>query len=165
MIIWVMKILFVQFFCVFLPSLLNIFCFCSVHTISVLYQAHLCMKCSRGISNFLVEISCLFHSVLFPYFFALIVEGGFIFIFFLFFGPLHSDAYIFFFSLWLFASLLFIAIWKASPGSHFAFLLFFSMGIFLIPVSCTMPRTSFHSSSGTLSIRSRPLNLFLTSTV
>ena len=33
------------------------------------------------------------------------------------------------------------------------------------PVSCTMSWTSFHSSSGTLSIRSRPLNLFLTSTV
>ena len=28
MIIWVMKIFFVQFFCVFLPPLLNIFCFC-----------------------------------------------------------------------------------------------------------------------------------------
>ena len=27
-IIWVMKIFFVQFFCVFLPPLLNIFCFC-----------------------------------------------------------------------------------------------------------------------------------------
>ena len=27
-IIWVVKIFFVQFFCVFLPSLLNIFCFC-----------------------------------------------------------------------------------------------------------------------------------------
>ena len=32
-------------------------------------------------------------------------------------------------------------------------------------VSCTMSRTSVHGSSGTLSIRSRPLNLFLTSTV
>ena len=39
------------------------------------------------------------------------------------------------------------------------------MGMVLIPVSCTMSWTSFHSSSGTLSIRSRPLNLFLTSTV
>ena len=28
MIIWVVKIFFVQFFCVFLPPLLNIFCFC-----------------------------------------------------------------------------------------------------------------------------------------
>ena len=69
------------------------------------------------------------------------------------------------FSPLLFASLLFIAICKASPDSHFAFLHFFSMGMVLIPVSCTMLQTSVHSSSGTLSIRSRPLNLFLTSTV
>jgi len=67
----------------------------------------------------------------------------------------NSDVYIF----------LFTAICKASPDSYFAFLHFFSMGMVLIPVSCTMSWTSFHSSSGTLSIRSRPLNLFLTSTV
>ena len=29
----------------------------SFHTISVLYRAHLCMKCFLGISNFLEEIS------------------------------------------------------------------------------------------------------------
>ena len=68
------------------------------------------------------------------------------------------------FSPLLFASLLFTAICKAYPDSHFAFLHFFSMGMVLIPVSCTMSQTSA-SSSGTLSIRSRPLNLFLTSTV
>ena len=51
----------------------------------------------------------------------------------------------------LFTSLLFTAICKSSPDSHFAFLHFFSMGMVLIPVSCTMSRTSFHSSSGTLS--------------
>ena len=62
----------------------------------------------------------------------------------------------------LFASLLFMAICKASPDSHFAF---FSMGMVLNPVSCTVSRTSVHSSSGTLPIRSSPLNLFLTSTV
>ena len=45
-----------------------------VHTISVLYCAHLCMKCSLGISNFLEEISSLSHSVVFLYFFALIVQ-------------------------------------------------------------------------------------------
>ena len=39
------------------------------------------------------------------------------------------------------------------------------LGFQLHPVFCTMSRNSFHSSSGTLSIRSRPLNLFLTSTV
>ena len=37
------------------------------------------------------------------------------------------------------------------------------MGMILIPVSCTMSWTSVYSSSGTLSIRSSPLNLFLTS--
>ena len=37
----------------------NIFCFCYVHTISVHYCAHLCMKCSLDISNFLEELSIL----------------------------------------------------------------------------------------------------------
>ena len=50
--------------CIFAP-LLNIFCFCLVHTISVLYRAHLYMKCSLGISNFLEEISILSHSIVF----------------------------------------------------------------------------------------------------
>ena len=35
---------FVYFFCVFLPLLLDIFCFCEVCTISVLYCAHLCIN-------------------------------------------------------------------------------------------------------------------------
>ena len=69
------------------------------------------------------------------------------------------------FSTLLFASLLFTVICKASSDSHFAFLHFFSMGMVLIPVSSTMSQTSVHSSSGTLSIRSSPLNLFFTSTV
>ena len=76
MVIWVM-IFFVQF-CVFLPSLLNIFCFCYVHTVSVHFCAHLCMKYSFGISNFLEVISSLSHSFVFLYFFALITEGGFL---------------------------------------------------------------------------------------
>ena len=36
------------------------------------------MKCSLGICNFLEEISSLFHSVVFLYFFALIAEEGFL---------------------------------------------------------------------------------------
>ena len=66
---------------------------------------------------------------------------------------------------WTWLKRLFSAICKSSPDSHFAFLHFFSMGMVLIPVSCAMSQTWFRSSSGTLSIRSRPLNLFLTSTV
>jgi len=46
-------------------------------TISVLYGAHLCMKCSLDISNFLAAISSLSHSIVFLYFFALITEEGF----------------------------------------------------------------------------------------
>ena len=45
------------------------FCFYEVYTIFVFYWAHLCMKCSLGISNFLEEISILFHSIVFLYFF------------------------------------------------------------------------------------------------
>ena len=69
------------------------------------------------------------------------------------------------FSPLLFTSLLFTAICKVSSDSHLAFLHFFFLGMVLTPVFCTMSRTSIHSSSGTLSIRSSPLNLFLTSTV
>ena len=65
----------------------------------------------------------------------------------------------------LFASLLFSAFCKASSDSHFAFLHFFFLGIVLSTTSSTVSRTSIHSSSGTLSIRSNPLNLFVTSTV
>ena len=46
--------------------------------ISVLYCAHLCMKCSLGISNFVEEISSLSHSIVFLYFFSLITEEGFL---------------------------------------------------------------------------------------
>ena len=69
------------------------------------------------------------------------------------------------FSPLLFTCLLCTAICKASLDSHFAPLHFFSLGMVLIPVSCTMSQTYIHSSSGTLSIRSNPLNLFVTSTV
>ena len=65
------------------------------------------------------------------------------------------------FSPLVFASLLYTATCNASSDSHFAFLHFFFLGRVLIPVSWT----SIHSSSGTPSIRSSPLNLFLTSTV
>ena len=62
-----------------------------------------------------------------------------------------------------FTSLLFSAIYKASSDNHFAFLHFFFLG--MVFASCTMSWTSVHSSLGTLSIESNPLNLFVTSTV
>ena len=80
----------------------------------------------------------------------------------LFFGTLHSDGCIFPFLLCL--SLLFSVICKASSDNHFAFLHFFFLGIVLVTTSCTMSQTSIYGSSGTLSIRYNPLNLFVTST-
>ena len=123
-----------------------------ISSASVLYGAHLCMKCSLGISNFLEEISSLFHSVVFLYFFALIAEEGF----------LNSSCsslelciqmLISFLVSFAFCFSSFTDICKASSDSHFAFLHFFSMGMVFIPVSCTMSWTwtSIHSSSGTLS--------------
>ena len=136
----------------------------SLEYISVLYRAHLCMKCSLVISNFLEEIASLCHSVVFLYFFALITEEGFLI------SPCYSSelcikmgiSFLFSFA-FCFSS--FHSYLQASPDSHFAVLHFFPMGVVLIPVSYTMSQTSVNSSSGTLSIRSRPLNLFLTSTV
>ena len=49
-----------------------------IHIIALLYCAHLCMRCSLGIFNFLEEISSLSHPVVFLYFFALIAEEGFL---------------------------------------------------------------------------------------
>ena len=64
-----------------------------------------------------------------------------------------------------FTSLIFSAICKASLVNHFAFLHFFFLGKILITASCTMLKTSIHSSSGTLTIISNPLNLLATSAV
>ena len=121
------------------------------------------MKYSLGISNFLEEISILSHSVVFLYFFALVTEEGFLI------SPCYSleiciqmgISFLFCFAF----SLSFIsAICKASLVNHFAFLHFF-LGKILITASCTMLKTSIHSSSGTLTIISNPLNLLATSAV
>ena len=69
------------------------------------------------------------------------------------------------FSPLLFTSLLSSAIYKASSENHFAYLHFFFLGIVSVTVSCTMLWTPSHSSLGTLSTRSNPLNLFNTFTV
>ena len=55
-------------------------------------------------------------------------------------------------------------IYFMASDSHFAFLHFFFLGIVLTTISCTVMNL-FSSSSGTLSIRCNPLNLFANSTV
>ena len=95
------------------------------------------------------EISSLSHSIVFLYFFALIAQEGFLIsscylelciqMLYLSFSPL------------LFASLLYTVICKASSESQYDLLHFFSRGMVLLPVSCTMSRTSANCSSGSLS--------------
>ena len=112
---------------VFLPPLLNIFCFCQVHTFSVLYWAHLCIKCSLGISNFLEEISSLSHCIVFLYPFALIAEEGFLISPSYYFGTLHSNGYIFLFLLW-FLLLFFSQLFVRPPQTAILFLAFLFLG-------------------------------------
>ena len=69
------------------------------------------------------------------------------------------------FSRLLLASLIFTAIFKASSDYHFTFLYFIFLGMILITASYTMSWTSVHNSSGSLSLWSNPLSLFITFTV
>ena len=82
MIIWVVKIFFVQFFYVFLQPLLNHFCSCKVLAIFVLYcsRLYLFLKCSLDIFSFLEEISSLPYSIVFLYFFILLRKLFFFFL-------------------------------------------------------------------------------------
>ena len=84
----------------------------------------------------------------------------------LFFGTLHLDGRIFPFLLCLlllFFSQLFV---RPPQTTILPFCISFSWGWFWspLPIQCHKP-ASIHSSSGTLSIGSNPLNLFVTSTV
>ena len=101
----------------------------------VLYRAHLCMKCSLGISSFLEEISSPSHSIFSSIslhwslrkailsLLAILWNSAFRWIY-LSFSPLP------------FAPLLFSAIYKASPDNHFAFLHLFFWEMVLITASC-----------------------------
>ena len=114
------------------------------------------MKCTLGISNFLEEISSICHSIVFLYFFALFSYSFLISSCYSLELCIQFGIFCFLFCLLL----LFSAICKASSDNHFAFLHFFFFGMVLVTASCTMLQASFHSSSGTMSIRSNPLSLF-----
>ena len=116
---------------------------------SLFYCAHLCMKCSLGISNFLEEISSLSHSIVFLYL-HWSLRKAFLSLLAILWNSAFKWVYLFFSPLPL-AFLLFTTVCRASSNNHFAFLHFFFLGMVLIPASCTMSQTAIHSSSGTLS--------------
>ena len=122
----------------------------SILSISVLYSAHLCMKCSLGISNFFEEISNLSHSVFSSISLHWSLRKAFLSLLAILWNSAFRWVYLSFSPL-LLASLLSTAICKASSNSHSAFWHFFFLGMVMLPVSCTMSWTSVYSSSGTLS--------------
>ena len=115
------------------------------------------MRCSLGISNFLEVISSLSHSVVFLYFFALITGEDFLISPCYLSLPFIGYIFPFLICLWvLFFSQLFV---RPPQTAILPFCLFF-LGMDLIPASSIMLSTSIHASSGTLSIRSKPLIYF-----
>ena len=146
LIIWVMKIFFVHFFCVFL----HLFLISSASVRSIPFLSFIVPIFAWNVS--LVSLIFLKRSLVFPILLfsstslywslrkallsllAILWNSAFKWIY-LSFSPLPL------------ASLLFTAICKASSGNHFAFLYFYFLGIVLIPASCIISGTSVHSSS------------------
>ena len=128
--------------------LLNIFCFCLVHTISVLFCTHLFMKCSLCISNFLEEISSLSHSIVSSNSLHWSLRKAFLSLLDIVWSSAFTWVYLSFSPLPL--AFLFSSICNASSDNHCALLHFFFLEMVLITASCTMLWTSVHSSSGTL---------------
>ena len=154
------KIFFVQFFCVFLPPLLLL----------LLGPNHFyALLCPTFHEMFpLVSLIFLNRSLVFPIllFSSISLHCSLMKAFLSLLAILWNSAFkwvCLFFSPLPFTSL-FSAICKAASDNHFAFLHFFFLGMVLITASCTVSWISVHSSSGTLSTRSNPLNLFGTST-
>ena len=140
---------FVHFFCVFLPPLLKLTSSASARSIPFLSFIDPIFAWNVP----LVSLIFLKRSLVFPILlFASIslhwsLKKAFLSLLAILWNSAFKWKYLSFSPL-LFSFLLFTAICKASSDGHFAFLHFFSMGLVLIPVSCTMSRTSVHSSSG-----------------
>ena len=148
-IIRIMKIFFVQLFCVFLPPLL--------YLLLLLSPYHFCPLLSPSLHE------------MFPWNLLIFLKRSLVFPILLFSSiSLHwslRKAFLSLLAIWNsafkwvclsfsplpFASVLFSAICKASSDSHFACLHFFFLEMVLIAASYTMWWISTHSSSGTLS--------------
>ena len=103
-------------------------CWCLMLFVSVIYCAHLCMKCSLSMSNFPEEVSCLSHSTVFL-FFAPITEEGFLISPCYFWNSAFKWVYLSLSPL-LFTSLLFSSICKASSTIILPFCVSFSWGCY-----------------------------------
>ena len=157
---------------------LNLFCCCYVLVVSALLCAYLAW-------NFPVEsLKFLNVSLVFPIllFFSICLHFSLKKAFLSFFAILWNSAFIrAYLSLFplLLVSQLFVRVCQTPTlpnvcvcvcvcscrPFHFALLNFFCLGTVWVTGSCKMSWISVYSYSGILSIRSNPLNLFLTSTI
>ena len=137
----------VQFFCVFLPPLLNIFCFCQVHIVLSFIVPIFAWNVPL-VSNFmkrsLVFPILLFSSISLHW----SLRKSFLSLFAIW-NSAFKGLYLSFSPL-SFTSLLFTTICKGFSDSHFAFLHFFFLGMVLITACCTMSWTFIQSSLGTV---------------
>ena len=115
------------------------------------------------VSLIFLKRSLVFSFYYFPLFLCIDHWGRLSYLSLLFFGMLHSVGYDFLFSFAF--HFFFSVIYKASSENHFDLLYLSFLGMVLFIIFCTMLRTSVHSSSGTLSISFKFLNLFVTFTV
>ena len=160
MVIWVIKTFFVQCFYVF-------FLISSVSVRSIQFLSFIVPFFAWNVP--LVSLIFLKRSVVFPillFFLFLCIAPlrrlSYLSLFF--FGTQHSDGHIFPFLLCV--SLLFFSqVFVRPPQTAVLPVAFLFPGVVLITASYTMLWASVHSSSGSLSVRANPLNLFVTSTV
>ena len=135
-------------FCVFLPPLLNIFCFCYIHTILSFIAPIFAWNVP------LVSLIFMKRSPVFPIlFFSSIslqwsLRKAIVSLLAIHWNSAFRWVYPSFFP-WHFPCLLFSAICMASLDNHFSFLHFFFWWMVLIMASCTMLQISIHSSSDT----------------
>ena len=161
-----MKIFFTQFLCVFWGYL---FLISSTSVSSIAFLSFILPIFAWNVT--LISQIFLTRSLVFPILlFSSIslhwpLRKAFLSLLAIFWNTSFGWVYLSFSYLPLFFTSLFTAICKASSDNHLAFLHFFFLEIVLITASYTMSRTSTHSSSSSLSIKSNPMNLYVTSTV
>ena len=111
------------------------------------------------------EIACLSHCIIFLCFFALIAEEGFLISLCYSLEPIQMGiSFLFSFAFSFSSFLSYLQGLLRQPFCLFAFLFPWGWSLSLPLVQCHEP-PSIHRSSGTLSIRSNPWNLFVTSSV
>ena len=160
LIIQVVKIFFVQFFCGFLPPLLNIFCFCRsipfLSFIKPMFAWNVPLISLFFLKRTLVFPILLFSSISLHW----TLRKAFLSLLVILWDSALKWVYLSF-SLLPFVYLLCSAICKASSDNHFPFLHLFFLWMVLM-VLCNV--TNRHPQFFRHSIRSKPLNLFVTST-